>query len=102
MLGMSRLRPVSWLAVIRGCSPSRFPSGFEQRCQAYSSGGCAGIDRKQLTLRTSVQINNGTPLICKERQNDTFVFPKSNKTMDGFICVVIENRTGLPVSPVVK
>jgi len=24
-------------------SPSRFPSGSRQRCQAYSSGGCVGI-----------------------------------------------------------
>ncbi len=41
----TRHRPVFWLAFILICHlpGGRTPSGVEQICQAYSSGGCAGM-----------------------------------------------------------
>jgi len=42
---------------------------------------------------------NGSSLICEESQNDTFGFPLSNKTMDGFICVAINTAPDFPFHP---
>jgi len=43
--------------------------------------------------------NQCLSLICEERKNDTFDFPLSHKTMDGFICVVIKSAPDFPFHP---
>jgi len=62
------------------------------------AGAAPELAEKQLMLRMSMQIN-GSSLICEESQNDTFGFPLSNKTMDGFICVAINTAPDFPFHP---